>query len=603
MRLKQSPNQRLPHGITLMETLVGVGVFAVIAVGLYSTYTGATRLSKASRVKSASAAVANQYMEIARNLPYGSIGVQSGIPSGVLPLTQNAVRDGITFSVRYTVRNVDDPFDGTIGGNPNDTSPADYKQVTVEVTCTTCPVTTPVSRLTSQLGPKNLETATNNGALFIQVIDASGQPVQNASVSITNSTLVPAVNINDTTNSSGVLQLVDVPPASESYRIVVTKTGYSTERTYPPDDAVVINPVKLDATVIVQQVTQITFAIDLVSTINVASITSTCAAVPNVDFSLTGAKLISIAPDVYKYQQNLVTDGNGLLTLTNMEWDSYTPVVTDSGYDLTGTIPLVPFNLAPNTTQDLKFVLANSNPHSFLVVVRDAGTGLPLEGASVHLTKPGYDNTLLTSRGYFRQTSWKDGAGQASFVNPEMYFSDDGNVEINNPVGELKLDRQGNTYFTPGSLISSTFDAGTATNFTTIEWQPGSQPPETGFNSLRFQLATNNDNTTWDFLGPDGTAATYYETSGQPITAAHNGTRYLRYQTFLGTSDTDYTPNLADIAVTFTSSCIPPGQAFFTGLTSATYDLEVSLTGYQTSTTPVDLSPNWTTTTVNLLPE
>ncbi len=603
------PRHRYPlrperrRGITLIETIVGIAVFVVIAGGLYSTYVQLAKLAKAARVRTTATAVAKQYMEIVRNLPYADVGVVSGVPSGTLPVTQNVTQDNTTFVVRYTIRNVDDEFDGTLGGSPNDLSPADYKLATVEVTCSTCQIPGTLASVTTHVTPKNLEIASDNGALFIQVFDANGQPVPQANVHVENSTLIPSVAIDDVTNNDGLLAIIDVPPAEESYRIVVTKSGYSTDRTYGPSDPVVINPLKLDATVLLQQVTQISFFIDRVSTLNINSVTATCAPVANVDFTLVGSKLISRDPDVYKYDQDLSTDANGLRTLTNMEWDTYMPTITDSSYELRGTVPLIPLSLAPNTTQDLRFVMETASPHSFLVVVRDASTQLPLSDAAVHLTKSGYDQTLFTSRGYFRQTNWKDGSGQASFVDQEKYWSDDGNVSVNQPVGQLKLRKPTSRYVSSGWLVSSTFDTGATTNFVSVEWQPGDQPAQCGANPVRFQIATNNDNATWNFVGPDGTASTYYTTPGQPISSVHNGTRYLRYKVYLSTANTYYTPNIAEVAVTYVSTCVPPGQAFFNGLTSSTYTLTVSLAGYQTSVTYPDLSPDWSMTDISLLPE
>lgn len=587
---------------TLIETLIGIAMLSLVAFSLYATYVQLIKVTRHSKIRIAATTVANEYLEIVRNLPYSQVGVVGGIPNGSLPANQSASRDDFIFNVHYTVRNVDDPFDGTISGSPNDTSPADYKQATVEVTCTNCDALAPQVTLVTNVTPKNLETATNNGALFIKVFDAAGQPVSSASVSVTNSTVSPPVNLNETTNTDGLLALVDVPPALESYRIVVTKTGYSTERTYGPDDPVVINPVKLDATVIVQQVTQMSFIIDRVSTINVASMTITCTPVGNVDFTLDGAKLIGTNPDILKYSQNLSTNGSGLLTLSNMEWDAYSATVTDSSYEPQGTIPLLPFNLAPNSTQDLSLIMRESSPHSLLVVVKDAATQLPISGASVRLTKSGYDETVVTSRGYWRQTNWKDGPNQADFIDQEKYWADDGNIVTNNPVGQVKLKKSGSRYVLNGNLTSSTFDMGASSNLATIEWQPADQPAQTGADSVRFQIASNNDNATWNFLGPDGTASTYYTVSGSTLSSAHNGHRYVRYKVFLSTANNRYTPNISDVAVTFVSNCVPPGQAFFTSLTSATYTLEVSASGYETGTTSVDLSPNWTKQEVSLLP-
>ncbi len=594
--------RELALGFTLIEVIVGVVIFAGVGSAIYSTYLQLSKLSLKSRLMTQATAIASEYLEIVRNLPQTQVGIEGGLPAGVLPAWQTISRDGKNWQVHYVIRNVDDPFDGVIGGTPNDTAPADYKLVVVEVSCLSCDnfIT---QQLSTQVAPKFLETTGDNGALFIQVVNANGQPVPGANIHVENNILVPSLTIDDTTNNDGMLQLVDVPPATESYHIVATKTGYTQDQTYPPGDPDNPNPSQPDATVVSGQVTHVTLIIDQLSQLTINSLTLTCAAVPYVDFNLKGNKLIGTEPNVLKYDQDLTTNAAGNLTVSNLDWDSYYASLLGDTYDLLGTIPLMPLNLAPNSSQDLKLVVQAAHPHSLHVVVRDTATQLPLSGASVKVTKPGTEEIKLTGRGYLRQTNWKGGSGQENFIDETKYFSDDGNIETNNPVGELKLVKHGNSYEISGELISSTFDTGAASNFTTIEWQPGDQPPETGEAPIRFQLATNNDNTTWNFIGPDGTAATYYTTSGQPVSAAHNGDRYLRYRVFLSTADDGYTPNLSDIAITFVSGCVPPGQAYFTGLSSAVYDLEISLAGYETATAQVYLTPNWVSREVQLLPQ
>lgn len=592
-----------PGGITLIETIIGIAIFAIIGSGIFSTYTGLSRLSKMSQIKVALAAVGSEYLEITRNLSYTSLGVSGGIPSGVLPANQTVTRGINQFNVHYLIRSIDDPFDGTVNGSPHDSSPADYKQVTVEVSCLSCGLQSLApQKFSTYIAPKNLESNTNNGALVIQVIDANGQPLPGANVHIANTHVSPVINFDDITNNDGLLQIVDAPPANQAYHIVVTKAGYSTDQTYDPSDLVVINPIKIDATVVAQQVTQLTFAIDKVSLLNVSSINQSCSAVPNIAFNLTGSKLIGLNPNVYKYNQNLTTGATGTAALNNLEWDTYNLTVNDTNYESIGFIPLLPINLAPNSSQDQKIVIHSKSPHSLLTVVKDASSQLPLSGASVHLTKPGYDETIITSRGYLRQTSWKDGPGQTSFIDEEKYFSNDGHINDNNPAGEIRLKKTGRYYDLSGTLISSTFDAGAATNFATIGWQPGDQPAGVGATPVKMQIATNTDNTTWNFIGPDGTANTYYTVPGQTVSSLHNGDRYLRYKVILSTENSSKTPNISDISVTYVSTCSPPGQAFFTGLSSATYTLQVSLDGYQTATTTADLSPDWTKTEVNLIP-
>ncbi len=136
-----------------------------------------------------------------------------------------------------------------------------------------------------------------------------------------------------------------------------------------------------------------------------------------------------------------------------------------------------------------------------------------------------------------------------------------------------------------GWLESSTFNTGSASNFYNIVWQPQDQPVDAGVDSVRFQIATGNAEVpaTWNFLGPDGTAQSYYTTSDSNINPVHNNDQYLRYKIFLQTASSTFTPNIADVSFTFTSQCTPPGQVIFTGLLPDTYTLTISKSGYQNS--------------------
>ncbi len=307
-------------------------------------------------------------------------------------------------------------------------------------------------------------------------------------------------------------------------------------------------------------------------------------------------------PDQLKYSKNFATDGSGLLTLPNLEWDNYQATLTDAAYDLAGTVPLLPLALTPNTTQNFQLIVTPKDPRSILVNVKDAGTGLPLTDATVEIVQGGTDLTLVTNRGFLRQTDWSGGSGQSDGIDPTKYFSSDGFIETQASVGEMRLKDPGSGYVASGELTSSTFDTGSPTNFYQLQWLPIDQPPQSGTNSLRFQIATNNDNATWLFEGPDGTAATYYAASNTNISADHNGHQYLRYKAFLTTESASTTPNVSDVSFTFTSACTPPGQVLFTGLGAGTYTLTVTRSGYQTYSGTVDASANWQQKDVLLLP-
>lgn len=582
-------------GFSLIESLIGVFVFAIIAMSVYQGYAKIMDMVRMSRLKITATALANEQFEIIRNLPYVDVGISGGLPLGKITQNQTLTRDGVSFDVKTTVRNIDDPFDGTIGGNPNDTSPADYKLAEVEISCATCKNFQPVF-FTSRVAPKNLETASTNGALFIQVLDATGLPIQGANVYIKNNQTSPTFIINDTTNNDGFLQIVDAPPGVGVYEIIVSKSGYSTEQTYIVGDYLNPNPVKPHTTVVLQQVTQLSFSIDKTSALNVSTVTETCVPVASVDFFLKGLKLIGATPNVFKYEANHTSSGIGKKTISSLEWGNYNILSTDATYDLIGSIPLAPFTLNPNTNQDFKFIVAPKKPRSILVAVKDFSTGLPISNANVTLEKTGYSDTLSTGRGFLRQTDWSEGSGQSDFINMSRYYDSGERIDVVNPAGEIKLKKIFDEYETSENLTSSTFDTGSASNFGQILWQPQDQPPETGSNSVKFQIATNNNKTTWNFLGPDGTVNTFYTLTNMNINPIHNGDRYIRYKVFLETANTAFTPNVADVAMTFTSACTPSGQVIFTSLpeNAEDYTVTVSKNGYQTfSDTKVKILSPW----------
>ncbi|MBI5229732.1 MAG: prepilin-type N-terminal cleavage/methylation domain-containing protein [Candidatus Magasanikbacteria bacterium] len=583
-------------GFTLIEVVVGIALFAMFAVGVYSAVSYILQSSYVSRVQFQQIEVANEQLELARNLPYEQVGVVGGIPSGVLPQSKTITKSGTKFLVKNYVRNIDDPFDGTLGGSPNDTSPADYKKVQIEVTCLSCTIAPKNPAIVSTtIAPKALESASNNGALFVTVFDAAGGVIAGATVHVTNPTLAPALDLIDVTDASGKLQLLDLPPATESYHLEVTKTGYSTDATVTPGGAIT-NPVHPDATVAAQTVTNISFNIDKVGSIPITSMNELCVPKSNVGFNVKGEKLIGKDPNVLKFDQTITTNAAGQYSLNNLEWDTYTFSLSGTTYDIAGTIPTLPITLAPGATQNFSAVLASHTTNNLLITVKDNGTKLPLTGATVTITKGSYSVQVITGNGYVRQTDWSGGSGQAAYMDETKYFSQDSNISDSGTPGDLFLKKIGNNYLWSGELISSTIDFGSASNFTNIEWIPLAQPPQTGADSLKFQIATSviADPPQWIFLGPDGTPNTYYTASNTNINIAHDNSRYLRYKVFMNTANNKYTPQLSEVAISFTSGCTPPGQAFFSGLSTGTYDVTVSLQGYQDIITQVDI--NGTTT-------
>jgi len=583
-------------GFTLIETLVASTLLLIISSSIYLTYANILEIILKNQWRAQAVAAIETEFETARKMNYSDIGILGGYPVGKLLATTTVQSGGGSFLLTTTIRNIDDPFDGTLGGTLNDTSPADYKVMEVKANCVSCAGFGGIASITmtTTIAPaKGLETTTNNGSLFINVLDAYGQPISNANVGVTNSSTTPPISINDTTNLNGVLQLVDIPTSTASYRISVNKSGYSSERTYPAGAPSNPNPTKPDATVASQQVTSISFAIDRLSVINLSTQDKFCSPIPNSAFSIQGGKLIGTSPDILKYFINSQTDTSGNKILNNLEWDTYGFTNTNTAYDLGGSLPLLPLNLNPSSTTNLKWLMEPKLPLALLTTVKDQNNQ-SLTDVSVRITGTGVNETQFTGHRSFSQTDWSG----------SNYFSQSGDIETEAIPGTITLRPSGGTYTTSTEwLESNTFNLGVSNvSFYSIDWTPTSQPPQTGVDSLKFQLAANNDNSTWNYAGPDGTSNSFYASSGT-ISSLLNNNRYFRYKVSLNTANQNYTPSLQEVKFYFSSSCVPSGQTLFNGLTNQTYTVTASKTGYQTYTnSAVSIFNDWQELIVNLLP-
>lgn len=569
-------------GFTLIETIIAIGIFMIIAVSVYFSYANLLDIFSASYLNLTALSALDNELEIIRNMSYTDVGIQGGSPAGVIMSPKNITYGNVPFVVNTTVRNIDDPFDGLQGGNPNDLAPADYKLVEIEIICPTCPKFIP-AKATTTIAPPGLETVTKKGTLIIKVLNASGQPIAGAGVSVINKKVSPNININELTDSAGVLKLVDIATSSAGYAIVITKSGYSTDRTYPPGDPVNPNPLKPDATVLAQKITEMSFVIDKISALVMRTQNIFCAGIGNIDFLQTGQKLIGTNPNVLKYSVSHATNTSGNLTIGGLEFDAYNFQNQDTDYEVSGFDPITPIAVDPDSTYNLTWLLAVKNPSALIVTVRDKN-GQFLNDAHVSLAKSGFSAEKDTGRKFLINTDWSNG----------QYNSKSTNMETGNPAGELSLKLIGSHYASMSDewLESQTIDFGTSsTIFYNLVWNPVSQPNQA---SLKIQIATNNDNNTWNFIGLDGTGNSYYTTSNVQIHSSHNGNRYLRYKIILRTENENYTSSLQDLSLYFHSSCVLDGQVYYDGLSQATYRITIQKSGFKTFTdTGVKLDSNW----------
>ena len=575
-------------GTSLIDLLISIAIIAVLFGGIYLVYFSLiTALANVS-VRTAATTAIQAEIEMIRNLPYASVGTVGGVPSGVIPQVQAITSGNFDFSLQTTVRNIDDPFDGVLGGTPNDTAPDDYKLVQIDANCPLCEAAISVS-ITTTVAPKSLESATQDGSLFVYALDANGNPVSGANVTVVNASVTPSINLTDTTNASGVLELVGTPTSTQSYQITVTKQGYSTDQTYPPGGASNPNPVIPNATVIPQTVTAVTLSVDRLSTLAVSTVNDICEAVGKSPFTMQGGKLIGTSPNVYKFSTSTKTGATGTLAMNNIEWDTYTLRSQDASSDVAGTIPFNPITIDPSSTASFMFVLQPAADPSLLVSVADAGTGAGVPNAVVTLSGPS-SSTLTTGHEFVTQSDWSGG----------QFASQSGGMDADSKPGEITLLLNASGTYNTNTfdwMISNTFDVGgSSSTFFSFYFDPLSQPSGT---LVRFQIAANKDNATWNFVGPDGTSNTYFTTSST-IPASLSGNRYVRYEVWLNTTDPSVTPEIDDASLEFHADCVPPAQAFFTSLPQGTYSVDVTAPNYFEATTTVAVGSGEATSTVSL---
>lgn len=134
-------------------------------------------------------------------------------------------------------------------------------------------------------------------------------------------------------------------------------------------------------------------------------------------------------------------------------------------------------------------------------------------------------------------------------------------------------------FATSGNLVSRIFDgnpyAGGNAIWTTLSWN-ATVPAGT---NLQFQVAGSNSiNGPFNFVGPDGTSATFFTTSGASL-AQFNGLRYLKYTAFLSTTDPTQTPRLNDVTLC-NSNTVPTSLSVnsATGTYGGTVNLSATLT-------------------------
>ena len=406
--------KKYSSGETLIGVLISLAIFVILAHALLTLLTTTYSISTFNRARITARYLAQEKIEIIRNMAYEDVGTIGGIPSGTLPETESTILNGLKYDIKTTVVYIDDPFDQQA---PNDLLPTDYKRVSIEISWEGLESSrkSPLIMITD-ISPKGIETTVTGGTLSVYVFDANAQPVSQADVSIASTGTTPIVNLTIKTDNYGRVILPGAPTCKKAcYSISVSKEGYSSERTYSTDE--VENPAKPMLSVLQGQISESSFAIDKLSTLNVYSYKgreNNFESLGNITFTIQGEKIIGTDSDdnpVYKYQDTFTTDDSGYKHLTNMEWDNYFFSIDPAVGDISGVNPPPSIQLFPDTSLDTKFAVSAHTTNAVLISFV-AASGTPIASVSARL----YDDKgfqLVASSG----ASGYPDSGQVFFSN------------------------------------------------------------------------------------------------------------------------------------------------------------------------------------------
>jgi len=422
------------HGFTFIESLVLLFIFSITAVTFYSVFSLGTKHIIEAKNRLAAVSLANQKMEIIRNLNYNSIGTLGGIPNGSIDPDEYETVNTRNFHILTDIKYCDDPFDGIQGETPNDTIPNDYKIAKITVKWGEETDSQQVY-LVATFAPPGIETSAGGGTLRINIIDSGAIGIAGANIHLHNAGT--GVDLNTVTDSTGSV-LFPGTPAGSDYEIDVSKNEYESVSTLAVSPASPYNPVTDEhASVIADALNVKSIIIDLLSDINISTVDPLNNAVGDTTFKLTGGRIlgtkVSDGEPGYNYEQDLTADSSGEKSISNVSPGMYEFILRDISDTNYTFIKMDPgddtssnkFTLSPGIALDVKAIIADKSVNSLLVSVKD-NNGSVIEGASARLKNDdlGYDITLTTDK--YGKAYFPDASGPLQNDTYDLTISADG---------------------------------------------------------------------------------------------------------------------------------------------------------------------------------
>lgn len=338
-------------GYTLVELMVTIVILAIIGLGVSNLFTSLLHSAIVAQRQAVASTLATNQMEYLKSLPYDNLAVAGGsiVSNNTIPASFTKKVNGVTYTVKTSIGFVDDAYDGCgsyptlalkqlycrnyppLSSAPNpDTNPADYKDINVSVTDNTV---LQLAALDSNVAALVAETASNTGALFVYVVDVSGNPITGATVNVVNNSVSPAVNVSDLTDENGIVILYSLPPSTTGYSYTITASyaGYSSLKTIVPSGS--LQPTYSSQNLIAQSSSYVTLTLKPQGSNSLVIETTNTSGTPLANAKIYvkgGYKKYTLTTDTSYYYDSVspsdtrpTTDINGLAALSNLVPGNY----------------------------------------------------------------------------------------------------------------------------------------------------------------------------------------------------------------------------------------------------------------------------------------
>jgi prepilin-type N-terminal cleavage/methylation domain-containing protein len=337
--------QKNEAGFTIVELLVCIAVVSILSLSFLSLLTSLLHGSVVSERQAVSMTLATNQMEYVKALPYDSLAVAGGpiISNTYIPAKITKTVEGYTYTITTNINYVDDAYDGCgsyptqaleqeycrdyppPSGAPNPGDTDDFKDVEVTVTDEKGNVLTTQDSYVASLVA---ETGSNTGALFVRVINDSGTPITDATVTVTNNSVSPAVDVSDVSDQNGMVIFYNLPSSTTGYdyQINATYAGYSSLTTIQPSGS--LQPTYSSQNLIAQNSSFVTLTLKPEGTNSLLIATTNLSGTPIANAKIYvkgGYKKYTSTSDTTYYYDSLtapntspVTDSNGMAELTNL---------------------------------------------------------------------------------------------------------------------------------------------------------------------------------------------------------------------------------------------------------------------------------------------